>query len=63
VLDQFFRGAIESQVLGNLRLIDKWRPRRDHTLPITSIVMLPFDAFGSVTVHSEILFLPDKYLQ
>ena len=42
--------------------------------PITSIVTLPHDVFGSVKVHSEILlfnmpklkphhFLPDKYLR
>jgi hypothetical protein len=52
----------------------RWRWLRDHAPPITSIVTLPHDAFGSVKVHSEILifsasklephyFLPDKYLR
>jgi hypothetical protein len=52
----------------------RWRWLRDHCPPITSIVTLPHDAFGSVKVHSEILlfnasklephyFLPDKYLR
>jgi hypothetical protein len=53
----------------------RWRWLRDHAPPITGIVTLPHDAFGSaVKVHSEILlfnmpklaphyFLPDKYLR
>jgi hypothetical protein len=51
----------------------RWRWLRDHCPPITSIISLPTDAFGSVKVHSEILlfnmsklkshyFLPDKNL-
>jgi hypothetical protein len=53
----------------------RWRWLRDHCPPISSIVTLPHDAFGTeVKVHSEILFfnmprlsshyfLPDKYLR
>jgi hypothetical protein len=52
----------------------RWRWLRDHCPPITSIITLPHDAFGSVKVHSEILifnasklephyFLPDRYLR
>ncbi len=52
----------------------RWRWLRDHCPPITGIISLPHDAFGSVKVHSEILlfnmprlkphyFLPDKYLR
>jgi hypothetical protein len=52
----------------------RWRWLRDHCPPITSIITLPHDAFGSVKVHSGILlfnmprlaphyFLPDKYLR
>jgi hypothetical protein len=52
----------------------RWRWLRDHCPPITSIITLPHDVFGSVKVHSEILlfimpkleshyFLPDKYLR
>jgi hypothetical protein len=33
----------------------RWRWLRDHAPPITSIISLPHDAFGSVKVHSEIL--------
>lgn len=53
----------------------RWRWLRDHCPPITGIVTLPHDAFGTeVKVHSEILlfnmpklaahyFLSDKYLR
>ena len=53
----------------------RWRWLRDNAPPITGIISLPHDAFGSnVKVHSEILlfnmaklaahyFLPDKYLR
>ena len=52
----------------------RWLWLRDHAPPITSIITLPHDAFGTVKVHSEILifnapklkphyFLPDKYLR
>lgn len=52
----------------------RWRWLRDNCPPITSIVSLPHDAFGTVKVHSEILlfslpklaahyFLPDRYLR
>ena len=51
----------------------RWRWLRDECPPITSIITLPHDAFGTVKVHSEILlfnmpklnphyFLPDRYL-
>ena len=52
----------------------RWRWLRDNCPAITSIVTLPYDAYGPVKVHSEILlfnmpklaahyFLPDRYLR
>jgi ParB-like chromosome segregation protein Spo0J len=52
----------------------RWLWLRDHAPPITTIITLPHDAFGTVKVHSEILifnapklkphyFLPNKYLR
>lgn len=66
-----FNGGSPSNPRSNT---SRWRWLRDHAPPISSIISLPHDAFGTeVKVHSEILlfnmsklaphyFLPDKYL-